>query len=82
MADGAVLPVPQHHEADDDDRGNGYRNGQQTHEGTAVQIEVHLQGPHGFQPLLEVSDSLGIENHFLHIQCLVNDHIFIHFLLT
>lgn len=50
MADGAVLPVAQHHEADDNDCGNGHCNGQQTHEGAAVQTEVLSQGPHRFRP--------------------------------
>ncbi|TKC41597.1 hypothetical protein EI555_017042, partial [Monodon monoceros] len=40
MADGAVLPVPQHHEADDDDCGNGHCNGQQTHEVAPDPAEV------------------------------------------
>lgn len=48
MADGAVLPLPQHHQADDDDRGDGHRNDQQTDEGAAAQTEVLPQGPHGF----------------------------------
>lgn len=48
MADGAVLSLPQHHQADDDDRGNGHRDDQQPNEGAAAQTEVLSQGPHRF----------------------------------
>lgn len=48
MADGAVLPLPQHHQADDYDRSNGHRNDQQANEGTAAQTEVLPQLRHGF----------------------------------
>lgn len=40
MADGAVLPLPQHHQADDDDCSNGHRDDQQANKGTAAQTEV------------------------------------------
>lgn len=48
MADGAILPLPQHHQADDYDGGNGHRNDQQADEGTAAQTEVLPQRPHRF----------------------------------
>lgn len=48
MADGAVLSLPQHHQADDYDRSNGHRNDQQANEGTAAQTEVLPQLRHGF----------------------------------
>lgn len=48
MADGAVLSLPQHHQADDYDRSNGHRNDQQANEGTAAQTEVLPQLRHRF----------------------------------
>lgn len=48
MADGAILPLPQHHQADDYDSSDGHCNDQQADEGTAAQAEVLPQWPHGF----------------------------------
>lgn len=60
MADGAVLPLPQHHQADDDDRGYGHRDDQQADEGTAAQTEVLPQLPHRFlQDEVQVQESMA-----------------------
>lgn len=48
MADGAILPLPQHHQADDDDCGNGHRNDQQANKSTAAQTKVLPQRSHRF----------------------------------
>lgn len=48
MADGTILSLPQHHQADDYDRRNGHCNHQQANKGTAAQTEVLPQWPHGF----------------------------------
>lgn len=48
MADGAVLPLPKHHQADDNDRGDGHCDDQQANEGAAAQTEVLPQRPRGF----------------------------------
>lgn len=48
VAYGAILPLPQHHQADDDDCGNGHCDDQQANEGTTTQTEVLPQWAHGF----------------------------------
>jgi len=40
MADGSILPLPQHHQADDYHSSYGNSNHQQTNEGTAAETEV------------------------------------------
>lgn len=40
VAYGAILPLPQHHQADDNDCGNGHCDDQQADEGTTTQTEV------------------------------------------
>ena len=44
MADGPVLPLPQHHQADDYDGSYGNGNHQQTDKGAAAETEVIAQG--------------------------------------
>lgn len=48
MADSAILPLPQHHQADNDDSSNGHGNNQQANKGTAAQTEVLPQRSHRF----------------------------------
>lgn len=44
MADGPILPLPQHHQADDYNGSYGNGNHQQTNEGAAAETEVIPKG--------------------------------------
>lgn len=44
MADGPILPLPQHHQADDYYSSYGNSNHQQPNEGTAAEAEVIVEG--------------------------------------
>lgn len=44
MADGPVLPLPQHHQADDYNSSYGNRYHQETDKGTAAETEVIPEG--------------------------------------
>lgn len=44
MADGPILPLPQHHQADDYNSSYGNSNHQKANEGTAAETEVITEG--------------------------------------
>lgn len=44
MADGPILPLPQHHQADDYNSSYGNSNHQQTNKGAAAETEVIAKG--------------------------------------